>query len=114
MIDRWPRFQMVYGIGALGGLAVGFPLLFSLPQGVGFGTLIAVLILLFSSYSLGMILLYGRSSAFVRSTAPAEMMRLAAFREAGMLAGVILAAAAPQILFALGAFGQGYSALGSR
>ena len=112
MIDRWPRLQMVFGLGALGGLAVGFPLLFSLHQGVGFGELIAVLVLLFSSYSLGMILLYGRSATLAHTPSAPELLRLAAYREGGMLAGVILAAAAPQVFVLMGAIDQGYPAFG--
>ncbi|GHE96809.1 sugar:cation symporter [Aliiroseovarius zhejiangensis] len=112
-IDRWPSAQLPFAMTAAAGLAIGFPILFSLePGGAVTLRLVAVLVLLFSSYSLGMILLYGRSATLARSTDAHDLMTLAAFREAGMLAGVILAAIAPALFMGLGASGQGYPAFG--
>lgn len=112
-IDRWPKAQSLFALGAAGGLAVGFPLLFNLQPGSNLITkLVAILILLFSAYSLGSILLYGRSAALANRPDPQELMTLAAFREGGMLAGVVIAAVAPSLLFGLGASGQGYPAFG--
>ncbi|MBO9400248.1 MFS transporter [Shimia sp. R9_3] len=114
-IDRFPRFQLGFALLAVGGLAVGFPLLFTraeaLAQG-GMAALAAVLVLLFSAYSLGMILLYGRSATLASTPTSPELMRIAAWREAGMLAGVIMAALLPTLLVAMGAAGSGYGAFG--
>ncbi|OBY26916.1 MFS transporter [Leisingera sp. JC1] len=112
-IDRWPQAQRLFALAAAGGLAIGFPLLFSLSGGpLAAFKLVLVLLLLFSAYSLGMILLYGRSATLAEQPAPGALLTLAAFREAGMLGGVILAAIAPAALAALGAAGQGYGAFG--
>ncbi len=111
-IDRWPGAQVLFAAMAMTGLAVGFPLLFSLPQGASVAALVAILILLFSAYSLGTILLYGRSATLAKRPDPKELMTLAAYRESGQLAGVILAAGAPALLAALGAQSQGYPAFG--
>ncbi|EAQ45593.1 sodium:galactoside symporter family protein [Roseobacter sp. MED193] len=112
-VDRWPEYQSRFGWAAALGLAVGFPLLFGLQQGPYLlAKMILVLVLLFSAYSLGMILLYGRSATLSVSTKPRDLMTLAAFRESGMLVGVILAAIAPAFLVGLGAQGQGYAAFG--
>ena len=90
-IDRWPRAQILFASAAALGLAIGFPLLFSTPQGPHMVLrLVAVLVLLFSSYSLGMILLYGRSATLATTPTPRALMTLAAFRETGMLVGVVL------------------------
>ena len=112
-IDRWPDRQLPFAMLAAGGLAVGFPLLFSLEPGpLVTAELIGVLILLFSAYSLGMILLYGRSATLARSPRAQDLVRLAAWREAGMLAGVVLAALMPTIFVATGAMDGGYRAFG--
>ena len=112
-IDRWPRAQCLFAASAALGLAIGFPLLFSIQAGPPVALrLLAILILLFSAYSLGMILLYGRSATLALAPTQRELMTLAAFREGGMLAGVIIAAAAPAVLVALGAGGQGYAPYG--
>ncbi|MDP1577866.1 MAG: MFS transporter [Cypionkella sp.] len=112
-IDRWPRLQSTFAMAAVAGLAVGFPLLFSLSRGPHVvAQLVAALVLLFSAYSLGTILLYGRSATLAERPEPQALLTLAAYREGGMLAGVILAAMAPAVLVALGAGGQGYAAIG--
>ena len=112
-IDRWPRLQTTFAMAAVAGLAVGFPLLFSLAPGPHVTTqLVAALVLLFAAYSLGTILLYGRSATLAERPEASALLQLAAYREGGMLAGVILAAMAPAVLVALGAGGQGYPAFG--
>lgn len=112
-IDRWPKAQGSFAALAAIGLAVGFPLLFNLNASEGvLVPLIAVLVLLFSAYSLGMILLYGRSATLAHAPTPQALLSLAAFREGGMLAGVVIAAIAPAIFLALGADQQGYPAFG--
>ncbi|WP_172299674.1 MFS transporter [Pseudoruegeria sp. HB172150] len=113
MIDRWPRAQTVFGLLAALGLAAGFPLLFFIEPGQSTALrLTATLILLFSAYSLGMILLYGRSASLAAEPEAGALMSIAAWRETGMLAGVVLAAAAPSALAAIGADGSGYPAFG--
>ncbi len=98
-IDRWPGAQLAFALLAAAGLAVGFPILFSIEPGPSaVWHLLASLILLFSAYSVGMILLYGRSSTLAVRSDPRELMRLAAWREAGMLAGVVVAAMMPTLL----------------
>lgn len=112
-IDRWPRLQTSFAMAAVAGLAIGFPLLFSLTPGPHVtAQLVASLILLFAAYSLGTILLYGRSATLAERPEPQALLSLAAWREGGMLAGVILAAMAPAVLLAFGAGGQGYPAFG--
>ena len=112
-IDRWPKAQNLFAILAATGLAIGFPILFTLePGGAVSIRLAGVLVLLFSAYSLGMILLYGRSATLAKSSEAHDLMTLAGYREAGMLAGVIVAAIAPAIFTGLGASGQGYPAFG--
>ncbi|EBA16396.1 sodium:galactoside symporter family protein [Roseobacter sp. SK209-2-6] len=112
-VDRWPKRQPLFGLLAALGLAAGFPLLFGLQQGPNvLVKMVFILTLLFSAYSLGMILLYGRSATLAVSGKPRDLMTLAAFRESGMLMGVILAAVAPALLVGLGASGQGYAEFG--
>ncbi len=111
-IDRWPRGQMLFAATGALGLAVGFPLLFGLPNGASIAALVSILILLFSAYSLGTILLYGRSATLAKQASAKELMTLAAFREGGQLTGVIIAAAAPALFVTLGASAQGYPAFG--
>lgn len=112
-LDRWPRAQGVFAATAAVGLAIGFPTLFQLQPGDGVVVQLAlVLILLFSSYSLGMILLYGRSANLAKAATSDELTHMAAYREAGMLLGVVLVAIAPSLFVALGAGGQGYETLG--
>ncbi|MCK0126479.1 MFS transporter [Gelidibacter sp. F2691] len=112
-IDRWPRAQSIFAITAAVGLAIGFPLLFALNSGPNVVTqIIAILVLLFSSYSLGMILLYARSATLAASPTPRDLMTMAAFREGGMLTGVVVASFVPTIFVALGASAQGYPAFG--
>ncbi|MGH1414550.1 MAG: MFS transporter [Pelagimonas sp.] len=113
IVGKWPRAQAAFAVLACGGLAIGFPLLFNLQDGPAATTnLILILLLLFSAYSLGMILLYGRSATLAKRTAPSELLTLAAFRELGMLCGVILAAIAPSVFVAFGAANQGYPVFG--
>lgn len=116
LIDRFPRARGLFAALAAIGMAAGFVCLYTLMpalagQSSALGVaLVAVLVLLFTAYSLGSILFYGQSSAIAGSEA--GLMRLAAFRESGTLAGVILAALAPTVLVAMGAAGGGYAAFG--
>ena len=112
-IDRWPKAQAAFAMTAAAGLAVGYPVLFSLKPGPFLTVqMVVVLALLFAAYSLGSILLYGRSATLALRAEPDALMTLAAYREGGMLAGVLLAASAPAVLVGLGASAQGYPAFG--
>jgi GPH family glycoside/pentoside/hexuronide:cation symporter len=112
-VDRWPRAQSLFAATAALGLAVGFPMLFTPRTGpYVVYELVAILIVLFSAYSLGMILLYGRSATLAASPTPQALMTVAVYREGGMLAGVIIAAIAPAVFLALGAGTEGYPAFG--
>ena len=112
-IDRWPGAQMGFAMAAAAGMAIGFPLLFALTPGPYVVVqLAAILLLLFAAYSLGSILLYGRSATLAERPEPEALLTLAAWREGGMLVGVILAALAPAVFAGLGAPGQGYPAFG--
>lgn len=112
-IDRWPKAQTLFAVAAALGLAIGFPALFAPRSGPHvIAQLVGILILLFSAYSLGMILLYGRSATLAKRATPDGLMTLAAYREGGMLAGVVIAAIAPTVFLAMGAEAQGYPAFG--
>ena len=112
-VDRWPGAQSAFAMTAAAGLALGFPLLFFLTKGPHVvASLIAVLLLLFFAYSLGSILLYGRSATLALRPEPDALLTLAAYREGGTLTGVILAAIAPSVLTGWGAGGGGYPAFG--
>lgn len=112
-IDRWPGAQSLFAALAALGLAIGFPILFSLNAGDNvIAALVAVLILLFSAYSLGMILLYGRSATLAKSPDASELLTVAAYREGGLLAGVVIATIAPGLFVLAGAGQQGYPAFG--
>lgn len=113
VIDRWPAAQGAFAMAAALGLAVGFPLLFGLGAGdYVVWRLLGCLLLLYTAYSLGSILLYSRSATLARSPAATELVTLATWRETGSLAGVVLAASAPAVLVAMGAVGKGYAAFG--
>ncbi|MFZ0099679.1 MAG: MFS transporter [Gemmobacter sp.] len=112
-IDRWPRAQGLFALSAAAGLAVGFPALFNLGPGPSVAwQLLATLVVLFTAYSLGSILLYGRSTTLALRPGAEELMVLAGWREGGTLAGVVIASIAPSIFYGLGAGGQGYPAFG--
>ncbi|WP_137700048.1 MFS transporter [Marimonas lutisalis] len=111
LIDRFPGARAVFAAVAAFGMAVGFLMLFTLPAPVDQeARLVLSLVLVFTAYSLGSILFYGQSMAFAGSRA--GLMRLAGWREAGSLAGIILAAIAPMAFVLLGAGSGGYPAFG--
>lgn len=111
LVDRHPaRLARFAAIGALG-MGLGFLMLFSLPPMLTPATwLVLSLVVLFTCYSLAAILFYGQSTALAPTSE--ALLKLATYREAGALTGVILAALAPVGLIA--AFGSetGFSAYG--
>lgn len=102
LTDRFPAAQATFANTAALSMALGFPLLFMLQAGMTWA-FVALLIILFTGYSLGSILIYGRSASLARSAQPDDLLRLASWREGGQLVGVILAAALPSLLLAAGA-----------
>ena len=99
IIDHWRGPRRRLAAIALGMMAVGFVLLFSVRPVIDARLwLIATLVLVFSGYSFGAILLYGDSAALAGSTNPKDQLRLATYREVGLIAGVIFAAVGPVVL----------------
>lgn len=111
-IDRWPGAQLGFALSAAAGLAIGFPLLFSATAETSVTELVLILVVLFSAYSLGTILLYGRSATLASTQDHQGLLNVAGFREGGMLLGVVLATMAPAALAYSGAQNQGYPAFG--
>ncbi|MQQ09628.1 sodium:galactoside symporter [Epibacterium sp. SM1979] len=113
VVDRWPNAQGALALSAALGLSLGFLMLFTLPSGhSSILRLAAILVLLFTAYSLGTILLYGRSASLALTADNSGLLHLAAYREAGILAGVVVAASAPAVFAELGAARDGYPAFG--
>lgn len=111
--DRWVQHRARFATLALGALAAGCLMVFTLPA---FGTpalwLIAGLIVTFTGYSLGTILLYGQSATVAGSGSTGAQLGLARWRETGVLIGVMLGAIAPALLDRIGAGPGGYRAFG--
>ena len=111
MVDSFPNARALFAALALLGLGLGFALVFTfLPAAGQLFWLILGLALLFTAHSLGSILFYSQSTALAGGEA--ELVKLAAYREAGSLVGVLLAALAPTLFAAAGAGGGGYPAFG--
>ncbi|MHA3976752.1 MFS transporter [Halovulum sp. GXIMD14794] len=104
--DRRPLLAAL----ALGGMGTGFAAVFWLQPGVA--GLAAALVLVFTAYSLGTILFYAQGAVLVGSGESGGHYRLAGWREAGALAGIVAAAMLPVLLAA--AFGPlgGYAGFG--
>lgn len=111
MIDRWPDFRQGFAALAAFGMAAGFVMLFTVPPPVSpVLWLAASLVLVFTAYSLGTILFYGHGVALAEGAG--GHYRLAAWRETGLLAGVVLAALAPTVLAAAFGDANAYPAFG--
>ena len=112
-IDHWRHAQNTFAWLAALGMAAGFLMLFTIgPFTHPALWLTLSLVLVFTAYSIGSILFYGQSAAIAGSGAPRDMYRLAAFREAGMITGIILAAIAPTVLAGLTGDPSGYAPFG--
>lgn len=99
LTDSFAAHRARIAMLALGGLAIGIVWVFAItPMMGGASALAAGLVLTFTAYSLGTVLLYGQSVSLAGSDAPAAQLRLAGARETGILAGVTLGAMGPQIL----------------
>ncbi|NVO24677.1 MFS transporter [Donghicola mangrovi] len=96
MADRWAGHTGKFGALALGLLSLGCVIVFSVPENGHTALLLtAGLVIAFTGYSLGMILLYGQSAAFAGSGQTDAQLRLAVWRESGILVGVLIGAMAP-------------------
>lgn len=98
---------------ALAGIAVGNVMLFVFPS-LSSPMLWSAfwLVVIFSSYSLGIILIYARTTLWAGSEALADQTRVGSFREIGMLLGVIILGVTPTLANFAGFDGGGYSAIG--
>lgn len=111
LVDRFPAARGGFAALASGGLAAGFVMLFSLAPPVAPALWLALtLVLLFTGFSLATILLYGQGVSLAKEGG--GHLGVAGAREAGLLAGVILAAAAPAALAAFVGPGRAYPAFG--
>ncbi|MAM62250.1 MAG: sodium:galactoside symporter [Maritimibacter sp.] len=113
MTDRWSHRVGQFAGAALIALAVGCILVFAVePIGPAALWLTAGLLVTFTGYSLGTILLYGQSAAFTATAQPGAQLGLAGVREMGILVGVTLGAAGPALLSGVSASGDGYAPFG--
>lgn len=115
VVDRYATQRGRLATIGMAGLALGFAMLFVWPApawlaGGLLTWLIAALVLVFTSYSLLQILFYGHGVTLADGSsdnpasgnAATRHLRLAGWREAGLLGGILVAASAPQILINLG------------
>lgn len=106
VVDRYARRRLALSRLGLAGLAAGFIMLFTLPAPTPFlgpqSWLVLSLIVVFTSYSLLHILFYGQGVVLAESREAKAHLRLAGWRETGLLCGIVLAASAPEVLSALG------------
>lgn len=99
LVDRQGRHGTALALAALGAMALGFLMLFTWPAPLEVRLwLVMALVLVFTGYSLGAILMYGASGRLAGSADTGAQLRLASWRETGLIAGVILAAVAPEVL----------------
>lgn len=95
---------------ALFALGVGFAVVFTVQPGLW--PLLAGLVVLFTAYSLGIILIYALSVDLAASRASGPHLNIAAWRESGALAGVLVASVLPAVLTAQFGLRAGYAAFG--
>lgn len=111
--DRYSaRLARLASMGLIA-LAVGSLMVFAVgPFGPVTLWLVAGLLVIFTGYSLGTILLYGQSAAFAAKASTQEQFTLSGWREMGVLLGVTLGAAGPALLSGLSSSGSGYAPFG--
>ncbi|GAB4445335.1 MAG: MFS transporter [Rhodocyclaceae bacterium] len=111
LVDRFPRARGAFAALASLGLAAGFLMLFSLAPPVAPALwLVLALVPLFTAFSLATILLYGQGVSLAKDAG--GHFGIAGARETGLLAGVIVAAAAPAALAAFVGAGRAYPVFG--
>ena len=111
LIDRFrDQRRKIAGLAILG-MSVGFAATFTLQPGLAGMTL--ALILLFTAYSLASILFYAQGVAIAVTGGAGAHFRLAGYREAGALAGILIASAAPSLLIGFLGEKAGYAVFGA-
>ena len=111
LIDRFrDQRRKIAGLAILG-MSVGFAATFTLQPGLAGMTL--ALILLFTAYSLASILFYAQGVAIAETGGAGAHFRLAGYREAGALAGILIASAAPSLLIGFLGEKAGYAVFGA-
>jgi Na+/melibiose symporter-like transporter len=103
LVDRHPSRRAGVAAFAALGLGAGFAMLFGVGPPVQAELwLVLSLVLLFTCYSLATILIYGQSVAFGELAGAGGQYRIAGYREAGLVGGVVVAALAPTLFGAMG------------
>lgn len=111
LIDRFRNHRRGIAALAILGMSAGFAAVFTLQPGMA--GLIVALVILFTAYSLASILFYAQGVAIAARSPAQDHYRLAGFREAGALAGIVVASAAPALLTAVFGDLQGYAVFGA-
>lgn len=111
LVERLPGRRPALALAALLTLGAGFAAVFLLQPGLaGLGL---ALVAVFTAYSLGTILFYSQGVALAGRAGGAGHYRLAGWREAGTVAGIVAAAALPGLAAAAWGTLAGYAALGA-
>jgi len=110
LAQRLPARRQQLATAALLVLGAGFCAIFTLQPGLG--GLVLALVAVFTAYSLGTILFYAQCAAIAHPGGNAAHYRIAGWREAGALTGIVIAAVLPGALGS--AFGTlaGYAGFG--
>ncbi len=113
MVDRHPAARRGFAAVASVCLAAGFLMLFSTsPPFWPAAWLTLSLVLLFSAYSLATILIYSQSVEIAERSGSTGHLSIASYREAGLIAGVVVASVAPSLLSLVVAEGEVYRSFG--
>lgn len=111
MADRYPGARRALAALAFAGMGLGYGWVFVLQPGmVG---LALGLVLIFTAFSLATLLFYGQGVALVGKGDAAAHYRLGGLREAGALAGIVLAALLPSLLSLQTGAAAAYAAYGA-
>lgn len=103
LIDRHPTHRAGVATFAALGLGAGFAMLFGMDAPMRTDIwLVLSLVLVFTCHSLATILIYGQSVAIGEQAGSGGQYRIAGFREAGLVGGVVVAVLAPTVFAALG------------
>ncbi len=108
LADRWRRWRRGLAMGSLIAMGIGFFWVFTLQPGIW--ELAAGLAVLFTGFSLGMILFYSQGVGLAQGAG--EHLRLAGLREAGTLTGIVIAALLPTLFAVLTNPARSYALFG--